>query len=153
MCRSRSCFQVASSSTQSAPSRSGMLAGCTMTTTRFPCVSTRMCRLRPVIFFPPIGAPLPTGFGRFHRLAVDDPGTGLRVSSCLAARSFTKGVVNPDEGAVERPLVKAVPDRVPVGEVRGKESPLTARSCQIEQGVDDLPEVDDCGPPHMPLPF
>lgn len=68
-------------STQTAPSRSGMFAACTMATSRFPCVSTRIWRLRPVVLFSPIEAALSPGFGRLHTLAVDDPGTRLWVAA------------------------------------------------------------------------
>jgi hypothetical protein len=59
--------------------------------------------------FSPIEASLAAGFGRLHALTVDDPGTRFRMSSCLLPRSCTEGIVHPDEGAVERPVVRTRP--------------------------------------------
>src|SRR5947209_309365 len=112
-----------------------MLAGWTITVTRLPCVSTRMCRLRPVIFFPPIEASLTPGFSCLHTLAVDDPGTVLRIPTCLPPCSLPERVVDLDEGAIERPVVEIVADRVPIGEVSGQEPPGTAGPGQGEDGM------------------
>src|SRR5689334_17360462 len=102
-----------------------------MTTRRFPCVSVRMCRLRPVIIFSPIEAPLPAGFGRFDGLTVDDPGTRLGGSSCLLACSPSQHVIDLCQGAIKSPGIEIVADRVPVGEIGGQETPLTAGAREI----------------------
>lgn len=109
--------------------------------------------LAPGDSFSPIEAALPAGFGRVHTLAVEDPGTWLRIPPCSPSCPLPQHVVDPEEGAIERPGVEVVPDGVPVGEVDGKEPPLAACAIEVEQGVDHLPAADDSGPPHVSLSF
>src|SRR5437588_5903352 len=84
------------------------------------------------------------------RLTVDGPGTRLRVAPDLPARSRTPGIVDPDEGTIERPVVEVVAHGVPVGEVGGHEAPGAAGPVQVEPSVDHLAEVDDGRAAHMP---
>src|SRR5579875_3479650 len=151
MCCRRLLFSAAASSTQSAPSRSAMLAGRTMTTTRFPWVSTRMCRLRPMILFPPVEAPFSPGFGGRDRLAVDDPGTRLGLSPNLLTGLLSERTIDPDEGAIEGPVIEVVRDGIPVGEVGGQESLLAAGAREIEKRVDHLPQVHRGRAAHVSL--
>ena len=65
---------------------------------------------------------------------------------------LAQSIVDPDEGVIQRPLVKVVPDRVPVREVRREEPPLAAGTSQVEQGVYHLPEIDDGRPTRTPIP-
>jgi hypothetical protein len=61
--------------------------------------------------------------------------------------------LDPDKGAVERPLIEAVAQGVPVGNVGGKEPLLAAGTGEIEQGIDHLAPINDDRTTHVVLSF
>src|SRR2546423_894123 len=64
-------------------------------------------------------------------------GVGLLLGADLAARR----VVDALQGAVGAPLVEVAPGGAPGGEVLGEEPPLAAGPQDVEDGVDDIPQV------------
>jgi hypothetical protein len=101
--------------------------------------------------FPPIEAAVAAGFSRLHTLAVDDPGTRLRVTPHSLSCADTEGVVDTDEGAIECPGVEVVPRGVPIGKVDRQQPPRTAGTVEIEEGIDDLTEIDGRRPSQTPV--
>src|SRR5215210_4193237 len=89
-------------------SRSDSLAVDTHTRSRFPSVSTTMWRLRPLTFFPPIVAMIAADFRRLDRLAIDDPGGRLRITSGFPPHRPPQGVIHPFPRAVLLPFVEVV---------------------------------------------
>ena len=73
------------------------------------------------------------------RLAVDDAGTRLGITSSLDAKAFPKGGMDRLPGAVQPPHAEVVIDRLPGRELVGQEPPLTATTDHIEDGIQDLP--------------
>src|SRR5262245_11978873 len=105
-----------------------------------PSVSTSTCRLRPAIFFSavvPLGA---TGLGRLHRLAVQDTGTGGRLSPGQGANLGPQGGVDLLPDTSVPPGVEVVGYGLPGREVVGQQTPGAAAPGQVEDGVDDLPQ-------------
>src|SRR5206468_2718090 len=70
----------------------------------------------------------------------------------LPARSRTQGIVDPDESAIERPVVDVAAHGVPVGEVSGQVAPRAAGAGEIKESIDNLSEIDDGGTIYLPLP-
>ncbi len=130
MCCNRLLFSVAASS----PSRSGMLAGCAMTTSRFPWVPTKICRLRPVTFFPH-RSPAPLRLQCLHTLTVDDPGTRLRFASHSQPCPLAQHIIDPDKGAIEAPVIEVVAHGIPVREVRGEQPPPTLGAVRYRRAL------------------
>ena len=100
-----------------------------------------MCRFRPVIFFPRVEAALAAHLGGLRALTVDDGSARLGVPPGAHPHGLAQGGVDPFPGAVERPFVEVIPDAVIIREVLGQHRPLTARPCEVQDGVDDLTKV------------
>src|SRR3712207_4953513 len=102
--------QTTSSHHQTA-SRSESLAVETHTRSRFPSVSTTICRLRPLTFFSPVVAVVATDFCRLHGLAVDDARRRFRFAPRVPARRPAQGVIDAFPGAILLPLIEVVAHR------------------------------------------
>lgn len=89
-----------------------------------------------------IVAAVPSHRRRLDALAVHDPGARLRVPAHRRPDPRPQVVVEPDPGAVRRPLVEVVPDGAPGAEVPRQQPPLAARSRQVPDAVHHLPERD-----------
>src|SRR4051812_46531078 len=127
--------------TSLAPSRSWMFAACTTTTSNNPSVSTKMCRLIPLIFFPRVIPPRAAGSGRLDRLAVDAAGAGLGFLSHGLANLTAERVVNLLPQPAPAPAMEIVADRPFRREVMRQSGPRTACAQEIEDGIEDLAEV------------
>src|SRR5579884_1341604 len=122
-----------------APRRSAMSAACTFTASKSPCVSTRMCRLRPMIFFPRVVATLEASdWTGFDRLTVDDGRAWLRVAAHLRSDFFAQAAHGLFPGPIKRPFSEVVVDRFAIGQIVRHLSPRAACAQQILNAVDDL---------------
>src|SRR5262245_1236515 len=83
-----------------------------------------------------------TDLGGFHRLAVDDGGTGTLLPTFGLPRGFAQGVVNPPPSAVQTPQPEYSIDRSPLGEVSRQITPRAARAIHIEDGIEHLASLD-----------
>src|SRR6185437_3324128 len=129
------------SSTILAPSASCRSAPCTTAYNRHPRVSTKMCRLRPTIFFPPIVAAQSARFSGFDALRIHNSCAGLRVLADQHPYLAAECGIHPFPGAVAAPGVEVVPHGRPVGKVMGQGAPGTAVAVHIIQGVDHFAQV------------
>src|SRR5450759_3780892 len=91
-----------------------MFAACTTTTNNSPSVSTKMCRLTPLIFFPRVVSPGATRAGRFDRLAVDATGARFGFLPDRLPDPAAEGVVDLRPQPVTTPPMEVVADR-PLG--------------------------------------
>src|SRR4051794_23124866 len=118
-----------------------MLAAWTTTTSNNPIVSTGICRLIPLIFFPRVVPPRASGSRRLDRLAVDAAGARLGFLAGDLPDSAAQRVVDLLPPPVAAPLVEVVADG-PLGrEVMGQGGPGATRAQDIEDGVEGLAEV------------
>src|SRR5215218_760286 len=124
-----------------------MSAGCTSTRRSNPLVSTRMVRLRPFIFFPPIDAALAADFGRLHTLTIHRRNRWLRFTSHLDTDRFTKSIIHFFERAVLGPLIEIVANGTLVGKITRDHAPLATSAVHLQQGVEDRPTVYLCWAP------
>src|SRR5919112_6900235 len=139
--------------TQRAPSASDIAAVSTATPSSSPVLSTTRCRLRPFTFLAGVVAALPSRFGRFHALAVDDKGGWLRAPPGLQAPLLDQGRVDLFPGAVLTPLGEVVTDALPLRKLVGQQAPLAACAREVEQGVDHFPQVQPRRAPGAPGPL
>src|SRR5262249_46515177 len=80
------------------------------------------------------------------RLAVDARrGAGV-VGLLRRADLRAEQVVDPVQGAVPAPLVEVPPDGALGGQVAGQVAPLAAGAEDVEDGMDDVPQVGRAGP-------
>src|ERR1700751_392939 len=114
-----------------------MFAAWTTTARINPSVSTRMCRLMPLIFFPRVVPPRARGPGRLDGLAVDTAGARLGLLADLFPDLPPQGVVDPFPRPATAPAMEVVSHR-PLGrEVMGQGVPRTAVGQEIEEGIRD----------------
>src|ERR1039457_781126 len=73
-------------------------------------------------------------------LAVDDPRTGLAISSSRHAHLFAQMSVNSHPKPIALPQSEIVIDRSPPGKVLRQIAPLAAGLCEIEDRIDKLPK-------------
>src|ERR1017187_1247078 len=73
-------------------------------------------------------------------LAVDDPRTGLAISSSRHAHLFAQMSVNSHPKPIALPQSEIVIDRSPPGKVLRQIAPLAAGLCEIEDRIDQLPK-------------
>src|SRR4051794_17802887 len=106
-----------------------------------PAVPTTPKRSRPPPFFPPVAPPSPPALGGPGRLAVHDPGAGLRLPPQPFTIGRTQRRVDPHPGAVPHPQVVVIAHGAPVGEVGRQLPPLAAGPQQVEDRVDHFPQV------------
>ena len=132
-------------STSLPPSRSCTLAGVMTSAHSSPSVSTTMCRLRPLTFFPRIVATRPALFGRFHSLAVEDARSRLGGLARLSSDPFTNLGVESFPSAVLLPQSKVMKDDPVRRQVVRQRSPRASVAGQIPDGVDDFPTTVLCG--------
>src|SRR5215475_1218074 len=114
-----------------------MFAGWTTTASSSPKVSTKMCRLIPLIFFPRVVAPLPTGPCRLDGLTIDATGAGLRLFPGRLAHSKAQRVMNPLPEPGAAPLMEVIPDRALGGKVVGQGGPRTTGPQDVFDRIDD----------------
>ena len=106
-------------------------------------MSTRMCRLRPQIFFPAVCAAFAASYGTgFDRLAIDDGRTRFWVSAHLGSHQLAQAAHRRLPGAVAFPEAEIMVDGFPVGQIMGHLSPGAARSQQVQDPIDDLASRD-----------
>src|SRR5262245_39070549 len=147
MCRSRGSRLRTSRSSISAPAQSVTLPGVTSTASTSPSVSTSRCRLRPLIFFPPVVAlQARVAVAHLHRLAVEDGGAGLTRPPLGQADLLAEALVQPFPGAVQAPAADAGVHGAPRREVVGQQPPGAAGPQEVEVGIADLADVDGTGP-------
>src|SRR5262245_55403041 len=106
-----------------------------------------MCRLTPRIFFPRVVPPGAGGPGRLDGLAVEAAGAGLGPLPGRFPDPAAQRVVDPLPEPVAPPPMEVIADRPLRREVMGQGRPRTAGAQDVEDGVEDLPEV---GPPRRP---
>src|SRR6266568_172151 len=123
--------RVRRSSTSATPSRSWMLAGWTATLSNRPSVSTRIWRLRPVIFLRALGA-----------LAVDDRRGRACLPSRLLAYRHIERVMDALQRAIPGPQVEIGPHCALRRQVFGQRLPLAACPQHVENSVQSLAHVD-----------
>src|SRR5271166_1225475 len=93
-----------------------------------------------------VAAPLLAAGTGVDRLAVD-AGAGARVVGLLGRAGLrAEPIVGEIQGAVAPPLVEVPPDGALGREVLGEIAPLAAGAGDVEDGVDDLPQVGLAGP-------
>src|SRR5262245_4596661 len=124
-----------------APSRSWMFAGWTTTASTDPSVSTKMCRLTPLTFFPRIVPALPAGPCRLDGLAVDAAGTRLGSLPGRLAHPAAQRVVEPLPGSGSAPLMEIITDRPFRREVMRQSGPGASGAQDVEDRVEDLTKV------------
>src|SRR6266566_9279480 len=137
--------RVRRSSTSATPSRSWMLAGWTATLSNRPSVSTRIWRLRPVIFLPaskPCGSSKAPFLRALGTLAVDDRRGRACLPSGLLAYRHIKRVMNALQCAIPSPQVEIGPYRALRRQVLGQRLPLAARRQHVENAVQNLAHID-----------
>ena len=132
--------------TSSAPSQSWTFAGRTASPQIRPSVSTSRCRLRPATFFSPVVALGAAGLGRLDRLAVEDAGAGGRLPPVQPPDLGPQGGVDLLPDALVPPGVEVVGDGLPGREVVGQHPPGAAAPGQVQDGVDQLPQLVGAGP-------
>src|SRR5262249_25963932 len=125
--------------TSLAPSKSCTFAGSTATAQTSPSVSTRMCRLRPLISFPRVEPLGPAGLGGLDALAVDDGPPGGVLLAPQPSEADAEDGVDLLEDALIPPGVEVVTDELPGRGVVRQHPPGTAAAGQVAHGVDDLP--------------
>src|SRR3712207_2743617 len=76
--------------------------------------------------------------GALDRLAVDDTGTGLRISAHTHAHPLAQGSVHPFPGAVDAPSSEVVVNGLPGREVVWQQTPSTPAANDVEDGAKDL---------------
>src|SRR5262249_36989167 len=122
-----------------------MLAACTATLSKRPSVSTRMWRLRPLIFLPaskPCGRARPPFLRALGTLAVDDRRGRACLPSRLLAYRHIKRVMNALQRAIPGPQVEIGPYRALRRQVLGQRLPLAARRQHVENAVQNLAHID-----------
>ena len=95
----------------------------------------------PLIFFPRVVSPLAAGAGGLDRLAVDAAGTGLRCLTRLLSDHAAERAVDLLPQPHPAPPMEGVADRALGGKVVRQGGPGAARRQQIEDRVEDFPEV------------
>src|SRR5262249_17280751 len=108
-----------------APSQSCTSAGSTASAPISPSVSTRRCRLRPLIFFRRVVAVGATRLGRLDGLRVDHTGAGRVGAAVQATKIDAEDVMNLLPKALIPPGVEVVADRLPGREVMRQHPPGT----------------------------
>ena len=109
-------------------------------------MSTKICRLRPVIFFPTVEASVAPNLGRLDGLAVHDASARRRLPSRLLAHALPQGPIDPCQRPVPRPDVEVVAYRPPVAELPRHHPPLAAAPLHVTQRIDHSPQL------HRPRP-
>ena len=94
-----------------------------------------------------VAAPLLAAGGGVDRLAVDARGGAGVVGLLRRADLRAEQVVDRVQGAVVPPLVEVPPDGALGREVLGEVAPLAAGAEDVEDGIDDVPQVGLAGPP------
>src|SRR5665213_1761042 len=123
--------------TSLAPSRSCLLAGVTTTANSSPSTSTRMCLLRPLIFFSRVVPPDSRVVGGLDRLAVQRRGAGLGRPAVSEPHLVAEPVVQGLPDAVELPAADLGVDGLPGREVVRQHAPGDAAAQQVEVGIED----------------
>src|ERR687898_642862 len=134
----------ASRSRASAPSRSWMLAECTLTASSRPSVwsGCGACGQAPSCQrHSRTGRAKPPFDGTLRSLAVNDRRRRARFSARLLSDLHIERVVDAAQRAVPIPQVQVLPDRAARRQVLRKRLPLTARPKHVEDGVQDLADV------------
>src|SRR5262249_11071554 len=126
--------------TSFAPSRSWRLAGWTTTAEQQPQGVDQQMPLASPDFLAAIEATRPP-LMRLHRRASDDGGTGRRLAPRSSPRQFPHVGLHPFPRAVAAKLPKIVVNRRPQAVVTREVAPRTASPHQIEQPIDDAPQV------------
>ena len=94
-----------------------------------------------------VATPLLAAAGRVDRLAVNaGRGTGV-VRLLHRPHLAAEDVVDPVQGPIPPPLVEVAPDGALGREVDGQVAPLAAGANEIEDGIQDIPQVGLAGPP------
>src|SRR5712692_10702251 len=137
--------RVRRSSTSATPSRSCTLAGWTATLSNRPSVSTRIWRLRPLIFLPaskPCGSSQAPFLRPLGALAVDDRDGRTGLPSRTLAHRHVEHVMHTLQRAIPCPQIEIVPHRALRRQVFGERLPLAAGPQHIENAVQNLAHVD-----------
>ena len=93
-----------------------------------------------------VPAPLRAAGGGVDRLAIDARGGAAVVGLLGRADLAAEPVVDLVQGPVMPPLVEVPPDRALGREVVGEIAPLAAGAEEVEDGIDDIPQVGRAGP-------
>ena len=111
-----------------------------LTSSSRPSVSTAMWRLRPTIF---LAASKPRAFAcrSLDRLAVDHGGRGARLASRSLAVHHQRDVVDRVEQQAPNEAPEPPVHRLPGREIAGQHPPAAARTNQIADRVNHLPQI------------
>ena len=85
--------------------------------------------------------------GRVDGLTIDAGGGARRIGLLLGADGFAKPIVEDVERTVVPPLVEVPPDRALGGKVFGQVSPLAPGPQNVENRIDDIPQIRGAGSP------
>src|SRR3954447_18706711 len=102
--------------------------------------------LPPGDLLPPVVAPTVGDLGRLDRLAIDARHARAGVVTTGHTDLLPQGVHDLLPRAIVPPLGEVVVDGALGQEVVGKHVPLATRAVEVEDRVDDLPQVDLAGP-------
>src|SRR5262245_51568043 len=122
-----------------------MLAGGTTTARINPSVSTKMCRLTPLIFFPRVVPPLAAGSGRLDGLAVNAAGAGFGLLTGRLPQSTAEGVMDLRPQPMTPPTMEIIANRPFGREVMRQGRPRAPRAQDVEDGVENLPKIGGPG--------
>src|SRR5207244_2290166 len=88
-----------------------------------------------------VSAALFAAGGRIDRLAIDAGGGAWSIRLLLRPDLAAQRVVDGVQGAVVPPLVEVTPHGTLGREILGQVTPLAAGAEQVQDGIDDVPEV------------
>lgn len=100
-----------------------------------------MCRLTPLIVFPRVVPPLPSGSRRLDGLAVDAAGTGFRLFPDRYPNLSSQRVMNLLPDPAPPPLMKVVAHGPFRGKIMRQGGPGTSGTQDVEDRVEDFAEV------------
>jgi hypothetical protein len=98
-----------------------------------------------------IPAARPARLGGLDRLAVDDPGRGAGLASRRLAGLEQQLEINPLQNPAVAPRVEIVLHGRERRKIARQLAPLAAGSGDVEDGVDDRPQIDRARPPQAAL--
>jgi len=80
-------------------------------------------------------------FRGLDRLAIDDPGRGAGFAILAFAGHLQEKEIDPLPQAIFLPRVEVVLHRSPLGEIARQQTPRTRRSQNVQQSLDNLPQL------------
>jgi hypothetical protein len=94
-----------------------------------------------------VTSPIPSHTGALDRLAIHHASARLRVPLHADPQALAQGGVHPLPSAVEPPRSEVMVDGLPGWEVVGQQSPGTATTQDVEDGLEDLAQGVHPGTP------